>query len=71
MNGRSLRDFKDGLGFMYLVPNATGPLSISIEYDGGAEMITARWVSGVMLAFLGIACLWGWAKRKSKSSLSE
>lgn len=71
MNGRPLRVFKDGLGFMYLVPNATGPLSISIEYDGGAEMITARWVSGVMLAFLGIACLWGWAKRKSKSSLSE
>lgn len=63
MNGQPLRVLKDGLGFMYVVPNAPGPASISIDYDGGAEMITARCISGATLALLGIACLWGWAKR--------
>jgi hypothetical protein len=63
MNGRPLHVFKDGLGFMYVVPNTTGPASISIEYDGGTEMITARWISGVTSALLGIASLWSWARR--------
>ena len=68
MNGRSLRVFKDGLGFMYVVPNTTGPTSISIEYDGGAEMITARWISGMTLALLGIACLWSWMRPKAREA---
>jgi hypothetical protein len=67
LNGRPLRIFKDGLGFMYVVPTTAGPASISIEYDGGAEMTTARWISGVTLAFLGAACLWSWMRRREST----
>jgi hypothetical protein len=57
MNGRVLRVLKDALGFMYVVPSAAGPASISMDYDGGAEMIAAHWISGVTLALLALACL--------------
>jgi hypothetical protein len=66
MNGQPLRVFKDGLGFMYVVPKTTGPTSISIDYDGGAEMTAARWISGATLALLGIACLWSCVRRKPR-----
>jgi len=56
MNGRALRVFKDGLGLMYVVPNATGPSSITIGYDGGLEMTIARSISIATLALLGLAC---------------
>jgi len=60
INGQTLRVFQDGLGFIYLVPNATGPASISINYDGGFEMAAARWISGATLALLGLAGLLSW-----------
>jgi hypothetical protein len=56
MNGRPLRVLKDGLGFMYLVPGAPGPASITIDYDGGTEMAIARGISAVTLALLLLAC---------------
>ncbi len=56
-NGRALRVFKDGLGFMYLVPGIAGPATISMDYDGGTEMIAARWISLVTLVLLGLACV--------------
>jgi hypothetical protein len=56
MNGRPLRVLKDGLGFMYLVPNATGPASITIDYDGGIEMVAAHWISLITLVLLALAC---------------
>ncbi len=52
MNGRPLRVFKDGLGFMYVVPNTTGPASITIDYDGGIEMTAAHWISMATLVLL-------------------
>ncbi len=57
LHGRALRVFKDGLGFMYLVPGIAGPATISMDYDGGTEMIAARWISLVTLVLLGVACL--------------
>ena len=54
LNGRALRVFKDGLGFMYLVPRMAGPATISMDYDGGTEMIAARWISLVTLVLLGV-----------------
>lgn len=56
-NGRALRVFKDGLGFMYLAPGTVGPTTISMDYDGGTEMIAARWISLVTLVLLGLACI--------------
>jgi hypothetical protein len=56
MNGRPLRVLRDGLGFMYLVPSATGPASMTIDYDGGIEMIAAHWISLITLVLLALAC---------------
>jgi hypothetical protein len=56
MNGRMLRVHKDGVGFLYVVPDATGPASITIDYDGGLEMTIARSISIATLALLGLAC---------------
>ncbi len=57
VNGRSLRVFQDGLGFMYLVPGVHGPATISMDYDGGMEMIAAHWISLITLVLLGLACI--------------
>jgi hypothetical protein len=56
MNGRMLRVHKDGVGFLYVVSDATGPASITIDYDGGLEMTIARSISIATLALLGLAC---------------
>jgi hypothetical protein len=56
MNGHPLRVLKDGLGFMYVIPNAAGPASITIDYDGGIEMIAAHWISLITLVLLALAC---------------
>lgn len=66
INGQSLPVFKDGLGFMYLVPDATGPASITLDYDGGFEMAAARWISGVTVVLLGLACLWSWRNSRKR-----
>jgi hypothetical protein len=66
IDGRPLHVLKDGLGFMYIVPNVAGPSSISIDYDGGAEMLAARWVSSVTLALLGLACILSWRRPSQK-----
>jgi hypothetical protein len=57
MNGQSLPVRKDGLGFLYLVPGTTGPATISLSYDGGIEMMAARWISLATLLLLGLACV--------------
>ncbi len=55
---------KDGLGFMYFVPNTAGPAAISIDYDGGVERIVVHWISSVTLALLGLACVRDWLRRR-------
>jgi len=57
INDRTLPVLKDGLGFLYVVPNSAGPASISIDYDGGIEMLAARWISMVTVVLLGLACI--------------
>jgi hypothetical protein len=57
INGRAAPVLKDGLGFIYIIPNSAGPAAISIDYDGGIEMIAARWLSIVTLVLLGLACI--------------
>jgi hypothetical protein len=63
MNGQSVRVLKDGLGFMYLVPGTAGPVTISMDYDGGMEMVAARWISRVTLVLLALACVVSWRGR--------
>jgi hypothetical protein len=62
INGRALPVLKDGLGFMYIVPNTMGPTAISIDYEGGIEMLLARWISRATLALLGLACIVSWRR---------
>jgi len=57
INGQSLPVRRDGLGFLYLAPGTTGPVTISLSYDGGIEMIAAHWISLVTLLLLGLACV--------------
>jgi hypothetical protein len=68
INGRTVPVLKDGLGFMYLVPNTAGPAAISIDYDGGVEMMVAHWISSVTLALLGLACVRDWLRRRGPLS---
>ena len=56
MNGQALQVLKDGLGFIYIVPGATGRATITMDYDGGFEMIAAHWISLVTLLLLALAC---------------
>jgi hypothetical protein len=63
MNGQSVRVLKDGLGFMYLVPGTAGPVTISMDYDGGIEMLAAHWISRATLALLALACVVSWRGR--------
>jgi hypothetical protein len=60
INGASVPVLKDGLGFIYLVPKVTGPVSISIYYDGGVEMKIAHAISITTLVLLLLACAWSW-----------
>jgi hypothetical protein len=72
INGREAPILQDGLGFLYIVPPRDGPVTISIDYDGGAEMLAARWISGITIAMLGLACIWSWRNmRKPSSSLAQ
>ncbi len=57
LNGRALRVFKDRLGLIYLAPGMAGPATISMDYDGGTEMIAAHWISLVTLVLLSLACV--------------
>ncbi len=48
VNGHPEPILKDGLGFMYLQPSGvSGPVQVTLTYDGGTEMRVARWLCGL------------------------
>ena len=66
INGAMVPVLKDGLGFVYLAPQVTGPVSISINYDGGVEMKIAHAVRFATLVLLVFACAWSWLRKCSR-----
>jgi hypothetical protein len=55
VNGERRRAWGDKLGQMVVEPRCSGPCTVELRYDGGAEMRFARAVSGVAL---GGGLLW-------------
>lgn len=47
----SLREvFADKLGFLTIAPRCSGNCAIELDYDGGKEMVAARWIQRVAIA---------------------
>jgi hypothetical protein len=51
VNGRAAEVHKDGLGQMWIRPGCEGRCEIELEFDGGREMVVARWLPYLTLAF--------------------
>jgi hypothetical protein len=49
---------KDGIGLMWIRPQCSGPCTIELAYNGGAELITCRFVSVFTLAGLSLLFIW-------------
>jgi len=50
VDGRPRRTWADNLGQMVVEPLCSGPCTVELIYDGGAEMRFARWLSRLVLA---------------------
>jgi hypothetical protein len=59
---------RDGLGFMIVEPQCSGPCQIRLLYDGGTEMRIAQWVSAATAILLLIACVWQFRPRRVSST---
>jgi hypothetical protein len=57
----------DGLGFMIVEPQCSGPCQIRLLYDGGTEMRIAHWTSAITAIVLLIACVWQFRSRRVSS----
>jgi hypothetical protein len=62
VNGEPRRTWADKLGQMVVEPHCSGPCTVELGYDGGAEAIAARWVSRFALAG-GLLWILLWRKR--------
>jgi hypothetical protein len=58
---------QDGLGFMIVDPACTGKCRIELTFDGGREMLAAKWAS--RSALVG-GLIWIWISRRRRSSAS-
>jgi hypothetical protein len=54
----------DQLGQMVVEPRCSGPCTVELSYDGGAEAFVARWVSRLALA-AGVLWILIWRKRSA------
>lgn len=50
VGGEPRRTWPDRLGQMVVEPRCSGPCTVELSYDGGAEALIARWVSLLALA---------------------
>lgn len=50
VDGRPRQVFGDGIGLIAVRPQCQGDCTVELWYDGGREMTTARWASGLTLA---------------------
>jgi len=62
VNGQPRRTWADKLGQMVVEPHCSGPCTVELSYDGGAEALIARWVSRIALAG-GVLWILLWRKR--------
>jgi hypothetical protein len=62
VNGQPRRTWADKLGQMVVEPQCSGPCTVELGYDGGAEALIARWVSRIALA-AGVLWILIWRKR--------
>jgi hypothetical protein len=53
--GRRVALHRDGLGLMWAEPQCGGPCTLSLEYDGGVELMVCRAMS--LLAIAGAICM--------------
>jgi hypothetical protein len=68
VNGAPRPIRRDGLGFLIIEPECSGPCPIRLLYDGGTEMRVAEWVRGITALVLLIACAWPlWARSVGKA----
>jgi hypothetical protein len=58
VNGSPRPIRRDGLGFLIVEPQCSGPCQIRLLYDGGTEMRVAHWASAITAILLLIACAW-------------
>jgi hypothetical protein len=52
--GQPRRVHQDGLGFMWLQPECSGPCEVVLDYDGGWELRLCHWLSWVAIAGVAI-----------------
>jgi len=50
VRGAARRTWADKLGQMVVEPRCSGPCTVDLTYDGGTEMLVARWIAGLALA---------------------
>jgi hypothetical protein len=67
VNGQPRRTWADKLGQMVVEPRCTGPCTVALSYDGGAEALLARWVSRLALA-AGVLWILLWRKRSDSTT---
>lgn len=71
INGRSRRVYEDHLGQIVIEPRCDGRCTVDIHYDGGREMVLARFVSwSVLLGGLAWIVLCRWRGRR-RATISD
>jgi hypothetical protein len=68
VNGQPRRTWADKLGQMVVEPRCSGPCTVELSYDGGAEALIARWVSLLALAGGVLWILIIWRKRSDSTT---
>jgi len=68
VNGSPRPVRRDGLGFMLIEPQCSGPCRIRLQYDGGTEMRIAHWASAITAILLLLACAWQFRARRLSST---
>jgi hypothetical protein len=51
-NGKSTPVRRDGIGLMFIDPGVAGPCKIQMLYDGGLEMLMAKWIFALTFLLL-------------------
>jgi hypothetical protein len=69
LNGQPRRVWADALGQLVIAPNCSGPCTVELSYDGGAEMRAAVWASRFAWAG-GVLCILLWRKRSGSMKTS-
>ena len=67
VHGEPRRIWSDKLGQMVVEPRCSGPCTVDLVWDGGAEMRVARWVSRAALV-LGLLGILLWRKRSGSTT---